>query len=136
MRSAGASFFACLYGSLRVLQVSKQPKLMRFDNGEVGWMTEDKKAKTAASGGAASTPRGSTAKDARSTRDSMEFRAVELRKKANLTSFQLKVRPAPWSLAPREKERGVVHAHTCSAHSRTFQSRCCVSVPPPCTPRR
>jgi hypothetical protein len=68
---------------------------MRFDNGEVGWMTEDKKtAKSVSSVGdkdTATTPRAAKDRSARSTRDSQELRAVELRKKASLTSFQLKV---------------------------------------------
>ncbi len=80
-------------------EVSRQPKLMRFDNGEVGWMSEEKKLEQSRLSGASSagTPRSkaggssSNAGGGRSMRDSKEVRAVELRKKANLTAFALKV---------------------------------------------
>mmetsp|Transcript_4904 Transcript_4904/g.6348 ORF Transcript_4904/g.6348 Transcript_4904/m.6348 type:complete len:561 (+) Transcript_4904:73-1755(+) len=69
-------------------EVSRQPKLMRFDNGEVGWMSEDAKQKSAAGG--PTTPRTKSIGFEGVARD-QEERAVELRKKSNLTCFQLKV---------------------------------------------
>ena len=78
-------------------QVKGATKLMRFDNQEIGWISEPKPPERAKS----TTRANSNGRSGRASRgsvkveDSREIKAIELRKAAGLSAFHLKVIHAP-----------------------------------------